>query len=177
MWSSDFSRRGLLLAAVAGLAAACQVRPVYAPEGSLLAGAGAPMISELASIAIEAQTSRLGQTLMNELIFQLRGGGALVEPKYRLHLILTERISDLAIRAREGVPVAKLVSITVTYTLTEVATRRVVTSDNVYTTNTFDTGSQRYANLRAQLDAEDRAAKALAADIRLRLSAALLPKG
>lgn len=176
MWSSDFTRRGLLLAA-AGLLAACQIQPVYAPIGSAAVGTGSPMISELASIAIEAQTERVSQALVNELIFQLRGGGALVAPKYKLHLILTERISDLAIRAREDVPVARLVSLTVTYTLTEVATGRVMTSDNVYTTNTFDTGSQRYANLRAQRDAEDRAAKAAAADIRLRLSSALLPKG
>ena len=177
MWSSEFSRRGLMLVAAAGLLAACQVRPVYAPAGSAAVGTGTPMITELASVAIETRTDRLGQALTNELIFQLRGGAAALTPKYSLHLILTERISDLAIRAREGVPVAKLVSLTVTYTLTEIATGGVVTSDNVYTTNSFDTGSQRYANLRAQQDAEDRAAKVLAADIRLRLSAALLPKG
>lgn len=177
MWSSDLLRRGALLLAVVGLVAACQVRPVYAPVGSPAAGANPAMATELASIAIEAQTDRVGQALMNELIFQLRGGGALVTPKYRLDLILTTRVSELAIRAREDIPVAKLVSLTATYTLTEIATGRVVTSDNVYTTSSFDVSSQRYANLRAQQDAEDRAARAAAADIRLRLSSALIVKG
>lgn len=177
MWSSDFLRRAALLLAAAGLLAACQVRPVYAPAGSAAMGASPAMATELASIAVEAQTDRLGQALMNELIFQLRGGGALVAPKYRLDLILTIRVSDLAIRAREDIPVAKLVSLTATYTLTEIATRRVVTSDNVYTTSSFDVSSQRYANVRAQQDAEDRAARAAAADIRLRLSSALIGKG
>ncbi len=177
MWSSDLFRRGILSFAVVGLVAACQVRPVYAPAGSLAAGDRPAMVTELASIAIEAQTDRVPQALMNELIFQLRGGGALVAPKYRLHLILTTRVSDLAIRAREDIPVAKLVSLTTTYTLTEIATGRVVTSDNVYTTSSFDVSSQRYANVRAQQEAEDRAARAAAADIRLRLSSALIGKG
>ncbi len=177
MWSSDILRRGALLLAVAGLVAACQVRPVYAPAASLGASASPAMATELASIAIEAQTDRVAQVLMNELIFQLRGGGTLVAPKYRLDLILTTRGSDLAIRAREDIPVAKLISLTATYTLTETATGRVVTSDNVYATSSFDVSSQRYANVRAQQDAEDRAARAAAADIRLRLSSALIGKG
>lgn len=177
MWSSDMFRRGVLLFAAAGFLAACQVRPVYAPVGSAVVGGSPAMVTELASIAIKGQTERVAQALINELIFQLRGGGALVEPKYRLDLILTTRVSDLAIRAREDIPVAKLVSLTATYTLTEVATRRVVTSDNVYATSSFDVSSQRYANVRAQRDAEDRAARAAAADIRLRLASALIGKG
>ena len=177
MWSSDLSRRGLMLAMAASLLAACQVRPVYAPIGSSAAGDRPAVAAELASIAIEAQTDRVGQTLMNELIFQLRGGGALVAPKYRLHLILTTRVSDLAIRAREDIPVARLLSLTATYTLTEIASGRVITSDNVYTTASYDTSSQRYANVRAERDAGDRAARTAAADIRLRLSSALIGKG
>ncbi len=177
MWSSDLLRRGVLLLAAASFLAACQVRPVYAPAGSVAAGTNPAMVTELASIAIKGQTERVAQALINELIFQLRGGGALVEPKYRLDLILTTRVSDLAIRAREDIPVARLVALTATYTLTEVATGRVVTSDNVYSTSSFDVGSQRYANVRAQRDAEDRAARAAAADIRLRLASALIGKG
>ncbi|MBS1182537.1 MAG: hypothetical protein H6Q99_2417 [Proteobacteria bacterium] len=176
MWSSDLIRRGVLLLAVAGLVGACQVRPVYAPVSSPAAGDNPAMVTELASIAIETQTDQVAQALMNELIFQLRGGGALVAPKYQLDLIVTTRISDLAIRAREDIPVARLLSLTATYTLTEIATRRVVTSDNVYTTATYDTSSQRYANVRAQLDAGNRAARAAAADIRLRLSSTLIGK-
>lgn len=177
MWLSDLSRRGLVLAMAASLLAACQVRPVYAPAGSLAAGERPAVAAELASIAVETQTDRIGQTLMNELIFQLRGGGALVTPKYRLHLILTTRVSDLAIRAREDIPVARLLSLTATYTLTEIASGRVITSDNVYTTASYDTSSQRYANVRAERDAGDRAARTAAADIRLRLSSALIGKG
>lgn len=182
MWSSDrqpaagaLTRRGLLVVLAGGLLAACQVRPVYLPSAP--AAGGASMQSALASIAVEAQTDRVGQALMNELVFQLRGGAALESARYRLHLIITKQVSDLAIRAREDIPVAKLVSLTVTYTLTEIATGQVIVSDNVYTTNSFDVTSQRYANLRAEQDAEDRAARAAAADIRLRLSSALLPKG
>ena len=157
MWSSDLLRRGALLLAIAGILAACQVRPVYAPLGSSVAGGKPAMVTELASIAIEAQTDRVPQVLMNELIFQLRGGSALVAPKYRLHLIMTTGVSDLAIQASEDIAVAKLVALTTTYTLTEISSGRVITSDNVYTTSSFDVTSQRYANVRAQQDAEDQA--------------------
>ncbi|WP_370676299.1 LPS assembly lipoprotein LptE [Pleomorphomonas sp. PLEO] len=177
MWSSDLLRRGALVLAAGALLAACQVRPVYAPIGSPAAGGKPAMVTELASIAIDTQTDRVPQALMNELIFQLRGGSALVAPKYRLHLVLTTGVSELAIRASEDIAVAKLVSLTTTYTLTEIATGRVVTSDNIYTTSPFDVTSQRYANVRAQQDAEERAARAAAADIRLRLSSALIGKG
>ena len=73
MWSSDMFRRGVLLLMAAGFLAACQVRPVYAPAGSPATGGSPAMVAELASIAVEAQTDRVGQALMNELIFQLRG--------------------------------------------------------------------------------------------------------
>lgn len=177
MWSSDLLRRSALLLAAAAFLAACQVRPVYAPVGASAVGGKPAMATELASIAIDVQTDRVPQVLMNELIFQLRGGGSLVKPKYRLHLIVTESVSDLAIRASEDIAVAKLVSLTTTYTLTEIATGQVITSDNVYTTSSFDVTSQRYANVRSSQEAEDRAARAAAADIRLRLSSALIGKG
>ncbi|WP_237152944.1 LPS assembly lipoprotein LptE [Oryzibacter oryziterrae] len=169
----DSTRRAFVLALGGGLLAACQVRPVYAPVNGT-----SPTLAGLGSIAIEVQTDRVGQVLMNELVFALRGGAALVTPaRYTLHLIVTSRATDLAIETGSDLPSAKLVALTVTYTLTEVATSRAVTTGNVYQTTSYDFSSQRYANVRAERDAEDRAAKAAAADIRLRLSSALMADG
>jgi LPS-assembly lipoprotein len=177
MWSHDLSRRGVLLALLAGGLAACQVRPVYAPGPGEAAGAVTPLAA-LGSIAIEAQTSRLGQSLVNELIFALRGGAALASPPlYKLHLIVTSRLTDLAVEAGSESPAARLTALTVTYTLTEIASGRVIDNATLYETTSTDFSSQRYANLRADRDAEDKLARTAAADIRMRLAMALAPKG
>jgi LPS-assembly lipoprotein len=172
MWSHEPSRRGLLLALAGGLLAACQVRPVYAPAST--SGSGTGPLAALGSIAIETQTDRVAQALVNELIFALRGGAALATPAlYRLHLIVTERVTDLAIEAGSDLPTAKLVTITATFTLTENANGRAVVSDTVFETTSFDFSAQRFANIRAQRDAEDKLARSLATDIRMRLAMAL----
>lgn len=170
MSSPDRARRSLLLALGATLAlAGCQVRPLYAtgPAG------GSPVVAALGRIAIEVQRDRPAQVLMNELVFALRGGAGLVDPQYTLRLIVTTRKTELAIRENEEIPAANLISMTTTYTLTENVTGRVVTNGTTYATVSYDFTSQRFANLRAERDAEDRAAKTTAQDIRLRLASVL----
>lgn len=174
MSSHDLTRRGVILAAVASMVAACQVRPVYmAPAG------GGPGTAEvLRTIAIEAQTDRVAQVLMNALVFELRGGAALADaPRYTLHLIVTSNITDLTIEKHEDVPAARLVALSATYTLTETANGRAVANGTVGASTSYDFSSQRYANLRAERDALDKVAKTAAVDIRMRLSLALAPKG
>lgn len=176
MSSPDCRTRRAVLAALglagAALLGGCQVRPLYA-ERAAPGGAAAGTVDALGRIAIERQTDRLGQSLMNELIFALRGGAALADPVYTLKLVVTQQKTELNIQEREEVPTSNLVAITVSYTLTENVTGRVVAHGTTYDTVTYDFSSQRFANLRAQRDAEDRAAKTIAQEIRLRLAGAL----
>lgn len=171
MSSSDRSRRALLAAGLGAalLVAGCQVRPLYGSG----AGSNGGAVAALSQIAVQTQRERLDQVLMNELIFALRGGSPLTDPRYTLRLITTSSTSELAIRANDEVPAANLIALTVTYTLTENVTGRVVTNGTVHRTASYDFSSQRFANLRAFRDAEDRAARAVAEDIRLRLATVL----
>lgn len=165
-------RAGLALALAGGLAAGfagCQVRPLYADGGAGVADAS--VADALKTIAVEVQRDRVAQELMNQLIFALRGGAALIDPVYTLRLIVTTRSAELGIQAREEVPTATLITVTTTYTLEENVTGRAVTSDTIYTTASYDFSSQRFANLRAQRDAENRAAATAARNIRTRLAA------
>ena len=157
---------GLLLAAAVG---GCQVRPLYAEGPS--AAAGGPVVAALGRIAVETQRDRLGQELMNQLVFAFRGGAALTDPAYRLDLVVTSRKAELSVQVREEVPTANLVTVTTTYTLTEIASGRVVTNGTIYTSASYDFSSQRFANLRAERDAENRAARVAAEDIRTRIAA------
>ena len=55
------------------------------------------------------------------------------------------------------------------YTLVSVADGKVVSASTAQATVSFDRDSQRYATIRAQRDAEIRAAKVLADQIKARL--------
>lgn len=163
---------GLVLPLVA--LSACQVRPLYATAPAATESAA---VEGLRSIAVEPLRDRVGQTLMNELIFLMRGGAKLSETRYVLRLIVSSRSSSLGIEEFEAVPTATLIALTATYTLTESSTGRVVTTGSVSSTASYDFSSQRFANLRAERDAEDRAARTAAADIRTRLAAVLAGGG
>jgi LPS-assembly lipoprotein len=165
-------RRAVLAALVltaAGLAG-CQVRPLYAERDASGSG-GAD--ARLRRIAVEVQRDRVGQELMNQLIFALRGGSDLVDPAYTVRLIVRTRKSEVAIQEREEVPTANMITVTTTYTLTVNVNGRVIASDTIYTTASYEFSSQRYANLRAERDAEDRAVRTAAQDIRTRLAIVL----
>ncbi len=161
----------LALALVAALAGGCQVRPLYADRPGD-ADAAAAVVPQLRQVAVEVQRDRIAQELMNQLIFALRGGAALEDPRYTLRLVVAARRSELGVQVREEVPTANLVTLTTTFTVTDNVTGRVVASDTVYTTASYDFSSQRFANLRAERDAENRAARVAAEEIRTRLALA-----
>jgi LPS-assembly lipoprotein len=160
-----------LVAAVAF--AGCQVRPLYADRNTDGATGAGSVDERLQRIAVEVQKDRVGQELMNQLIFALRGGADLTDPAYTLRLIVRTRKSELAIQEREEVPTANMITVTTTYSLSENVTGRVLASDTIYTSASYEFSSQRFANLRAERDAEDRAAKTAAQDIRTRVAIVL----
>ena len=173
MWLPDRTRTLaaalLCLAALAG----CQVRPLYGEGPAASAAAAGSVIPDMKRIAVTTQTDRVAQELMNQLIFALRGGAALEDPAYRVDLIVATRKSELAIQVREEVPTANLITLTTTYTLTETASGAVLAAETLTTTASYDFSSQRFANLRAERDAENRAAELAALDIRTRIAAIL----
>ncbi|WP_181703440.1 LPS assembly lipoprotein LptE [Chthonobacter albigriseus] len=161
-----FVAAALVAATVLG---GCQMRPLYGAGGAETSGT----IAALQTIAVEPLRDDVGQEVVNQLIFDMRGGAALTEKRYVLKLIASDRTSELGIEKFEGLPTATLITLTVTYTLTEIETGRVVTTGTASSTASYDVSSQRFANLRAKRDAEQRAARKVAEDIRTRLATVL----
>ena len=153
----------------AALTAGCEIRPLYA-------GAGSGLESELQAITIDPIPDRLGHYVANELIFAFNGTGSQVTPKYRLTVILRERVSTPLIDTFTSRATAGTVIIDVTYTLTPVGGGAAILSASANNLATYDRSQQRFANVRAARDAEIRDAKAIADQIRLRVSAALAAK-
>lgn len=149
--------------------AACTVRPLYSNAG-VAAGTSVGQSAGLSSIAIKPVSTRYGQEVRNHLIFGLNGGaGQPANPLYSLTLNVTAVTSSAAKiqRALEEEPTASMMTVAASYVLTDAKTGKVVAQGRREASSSYDVPRQSFAALRAQRDAENRAARELAELLRL----------
>lgn len=156
----------IMLALIVSVSA-CQVRPLY-----LTADGTAAITPDLQSIeiTIDSREDDARQALMRELVFALRDGGSLLEERYALSILLTKRTQRVAVEEFEDVPNAFFVELVATFTLFDNQTRRTLLTGTSFSNSSYDFSSQRFANIRAERDADQRAAGVIALDIRTRLA-------
>lgn len=168
--------RGLAAGAVLGIAlalAGCTsggFRPLYS------GGANGPVAQNLAAIQVVELEGRVGQAVRNELIFFFTGGGQAPPPKYMLEVTVSEGSQAGIVDPFSGRP--EVVSLTLTASFALRAVGVGPSTPPVFRGNTFARASytaslQRFANIRAQRDAEDRAAKTMAEQIRTQVASFL----
>jgi LPS-assembly lipoprotein len=159
-----FARASLV--ALAGVIAlsACTVQPLYGPSPS-----GSAVATALAAVTIDPVDNRVGQELRNKLISDL--GGEPATPAYRMKLVVSSAESALGVTPVEAAPAYSL-TVSATYEVTSIASGEIVLRGTSRGTASFDRINQIYANTRARLDAENRAAHLAADDIRVRVAAA-----
>ncbi len=145
----------------------CVVRPLYADAP----GSGTPVAAELSKIAIQPARNRVEQVLRNELIFAFTGGEEAPDPQYSLRIFLTRTEAAVAVERLSEVPASYIVSLSASFVLSDSTTGRTLLTGNSAADASYDFSSQRFANVRALEDAESRAAKTIAADLRVRLAA------
>ena len=162
------------------LVSACTVRPLYS-NAPLSPGSNATANSELASIAIKPVKTRYAQQVRNNLIFGFgRGAGEPASPVYSLDLTVTEAVESSAlvqVQTDQDEPTAGSVTLTASYTLTDMQTGAVVTVGKRAITSSFDRPRQEFASYRAQIDAENRAARELAEALQLSIAQDLVRHG
>jgi len=184
MWSpSSHAAVGRLLrwvavAAAAALTAGC-FQPLYG-EHATVAGAIAPNVRDaFATVEVDqisapngTPEARIAVEMRNDIIFQLTGGNGPGTPAYRLAVKMKLSKAAMIIDIATGRTEAEIVGIDVYYTLTEVGTKKVVVNSQTFARVSSDVPGlqQRFAHQRAQRDAEDRAAKVIAEQIRSRLA-------
>lgn len=142
----------------------CQVRPLYASvEAS----------SALASIDISPASNRVEQQVRNDLIFMLNGGaGEPANHEYELTMKVSSSRQDFFTeKSTSSAPLPSHVVLTATYALTK--SGKVITKATRTAIALFDYPSQQFARIRAQRDAENRAAKEVAEQLRTDLAIAL----
>jgi LPS-assembly lipoprotein len=132
--------------------AAIDVAPIDAPRGT--------------------PTERVAVGMRNALQYDLHNGANALAPTYTLKVIIVTEQFTAELDPTTGRPTSQVESITAKYTLVEIATGKIVVTDNCFAQVDYDNpgSQQRFATQRARRDAEDRAIQVAAQTIRNRLA-------
>ena len=117
--------------------------------------------------------SRLAVELRNKLMFDFNGGASAAAPIYRLQVTsLNSSIQTVIVDVTSGRPDTQVSAVNATFTLTEIATGKVVLNSSTFGRASFDIpgSAQRFAQQRAWLNSEDRAVETISDNIRNRLA-------
>jgi LPS-assembly lipoprotein len=127
----------------------------------------APGGSALARIAVEVR---------NALLFDLTGGGSQTPPTHRLVIVLQTSTSSIIVDPTTARPEFEITALNANYRLIDVATNKLVMDGAASARVSYDIPGQqqRFAMLRGQRDAQSRAAKVIAEQIRNRLASFLV---
>jgi LPS-assembly lipoprotein len=155
-----------LLAAFAALSAGCGWQPLYGPTAS-----GANLNEVMRTVDISTVPGRVGQRIRNELIFKQTGGGERPtdKPKYRLDIAVRESLINTAVE-RTGDPKSQVYQLYTLFKLVRVADGVVVLEGHSNARAAFDKANSVFADIRAKIDAEDRAARTISEAINTRLA-------
>jgi len=175
------SERGRIVRAVAALAIAALAggcfQPLYGEHSPT--GNGPVLRDQLSAVEvlqIEApkgtDESRLAVEIRNALLFDLTGGSAAASSTHRLKIAMSSTRASIIVDVNTSRPDVENYGINATYTLTEIATGKIVVTGTTFARVSYDIPGQeqRYARVRGLRDAELRAAKVVADNIRSRLS-------
>ncbi len=181
MWWSDrrgagirFGRLAATLVVAAGAGGCFQ--PLY---GDRSVDGGPGLRSALAAVDVKqidaakaSDEARLAVEIRNALIFDLTGGGPAARPAYSLTIRMTSTLSDIIVDTTTTRPAIEDYGINATYVLTEIASSKPVVTGQTFARVSYDIPGQeqRFARLRGLRDAESRAAKVVADNIRARLA-------
>jgi LPS-assembly lipoprotein len=168
------ARLALILAA-AGLLAGC-FEPLYGRNPSVGDESVRDKLAEVLIAPIPARQgspqARIAVAVRNALQFDLNGAAGASAPTHRLDVTVSPVNVSVSIDPVTGRPQEEIGGLSSTYQLVEIATGRIVLKDSTFAHVGYDIpgSQQRFAKQRALLDAQHRAATALAETIRNRLA-------
>jgi LPS-assembly lipoprotein len=162
--------------ALAGLTAGC-FQPLYAERPTPTGTTG--LASQLSAVDVApidapggSRLARVSVGVRNELIYDLTGGNGGVSPTHRLQVKLTATQLQVIVDINTARPDVNNYGIDATYTLTDLATGKPVIKGQTFSRVSYNIPGQeqRFAGDRGLRDAENRAAKVIAENIRSRLA-------
>ena len=167
--------RSLAALAVAAMAAGC-FQPLYGDRSFT----GGPILRDQLSavdvLQIEApkgtNESRIAVEIRNALLFDLTGGEEPVPPTHRLKIAMSSTRASVIVDIQTSRPDIENYGLNATYVMTEIATGKIVVTGQTFARVSYDIPGQqqRFARVRGLRDAESRAAKVIADNIKARLA-------
>jgi LPS-assembly lipoprotein len=167
--------RAVVALGIAGLVGAC-FQPLYGEQSPT----GGPVLRDQLSavdvMQIQApkgtDEARIAVEIRNSLLFDFTGGGYAAPPTHRLKIAISSTRASIIVDVNTSRPDAENYGLTASYSLTEIATGKVVVSGTTFARVSYDIPGQeqRFARVRGLRDAELRAAKVIADNVRSRLA-------
>ena len=154
-------RFGLALA-LSGSLAAC-LQPVNTPSWGRAGVSG----SHFADINVSRIDGFLGHILQSELVFLFGNGAHNPNARYALNVKTTSSKATSIVDNFNASVQSVSVQVEAVYELKDTTTGKLKGSGKTFASSSYDRSSQRFATLRAQRDAEEKAAKLLAERLRI----------
>jgi LPS-assembly lipoprotein len=162
MSSSDLRPRRVALLALLALGG-CHLHPIYAADQTRKAQ------PELAAIEVPPLSGRRDQFLRNYLLDEFNPQGMAVAPAYRLGVTVSQQSNALAIQLDNTATRVNLV-VGASFTLTRKTDGAVLYESAIRRVVSYNIRSDPFATLIAEQDAERRASREVAKQIRTILS-------
>ncbi len=169
-------KRSAALALIAALGlSACGFRPLYGtssiPEGAETAFGSI----RIAPVSATNDSDRIGYLVSDALDRALHTPGHNETPRYELKLALADERRGLSIQDDTSTTRYNY-RLTADWTLIPVGSTTPIATGRAETTSSYNVVDSQYATQIARKDAEDRAAREIAEQIKLRLAVALIQK-
>jgi LPS-assembly lipoprotein len=159
-----------LLAALALLAfglAGCGLQPLYGSTAS-----GSRLAAVMSGVEVTPVPGRVGQRVRNELIFEnTGGGGAAPQSTYKLDIVIKENITNELVQIT-GDAKSQVYELDATFKLIA-RDGRVVLEGKATSRAAYERFQTIFSNVRARVDAENRAARTVAESIKIRIASYL----
>ena len=171
MWSSKVSCVFKTGCAVffAGFLSACTVEPLASsgPSGKLRNGVSSSTAEILSRTDVKPVDTRVAQQVRNNLLFSMNGGKLQPGGRYSVKLTVKATSRSLSVESSSLAPTSAQVAVLVQYELVEAATGKLIKAGTRRALASYDRTPQSFANERALRDAQNRAAKEVAQQVRL----------
>ena len=126
----------------------------------------------MAAVEVDPIPGRVGQRVRNELIFANTGGNYAAPQKYRLDIVVKESVTDQLVQIT-GDATGQVFELNATYKLVDVSNGKVLLVGSAISRAPYNRFQEIFANVRARIDAENRAASTVAESIKTRIAAYL----
>jgi LPS-assembly lipoprotein len=142
-------------------------QPLYGPTMS-----GAALDKRMAEVDVLPVPGRVGQRIRNELIFQTTGGADPIPHAYRLEIAIRESILSTLVRST-GDSAAQIYGLDAHFRLISIKDKKVLVQGVSHARAGLERYDSIFSNVRAREDAENRAARTVAIEIKTRIAAFL----